>query len=91
MELLKLDKQMLVLMELYNRHEQGDPLYKYDLAKRLDITYSHTVKVLELFSDNGLVRFEKEGRNKYIYLTKSGRRLGFSLLTYINVKEGIIP
>ena len=42
------------------------------VAKHVDCTYSHTVKVLEQFKDMGLVKFDKKGRVKLIKLTDTG-------------------
>lgn len=46
--------------------------YATQVSKSVDCTYSHTVKVLEMFKDMGLVQFEKKGRIKMIKLTDSG-------------------
>jgi predicted transcriptional regulator len=42
------------------------------LAKEVDCTYSHAVKILQTLEDLGLVVFEKKGRIKLIQLTKKG-------------------
>lgn len=42
------------------------------LAKEVDCTYSHAVKILQTLEDLGLVTFEKKGRIKLIKLTKKG-------------------
>ncbi len=42
------------------------------LAKEVDCTYSHAVKILQTLEDLGLVVFEKKGRIKLIKLTKKG-------------------
>src|SRR3989304_5711865 len=51
------------------------PKYVSILAKETDCTYSHTVKLLELFRGLGIVEFEKEGRIKYVKLTQDGVEL----------------
>ncbi|MFH1801628.1 MAG: hypothetical protein ABH804_02215 [archaeon] len=43
------------------------------LAKEVDCTYSHAVKILQTLQDLKLVDFEKKGRIKLIKLTKKGR------------------
>jgi len=43
------------------------------LAKEVDCTYSHAVKILQALQDLGLVVFEKQGRIKVIKLTKKGK------------------
>ena len=45
------------------------------LAKETDTTYSHTVKLLELFKSYGLVDFDKQGRIKFVKLTQDGTEL----------------
>ena len=42
------------------------------LAKEVDCTYSHAVKILQVLEQIGLVVFEKKGRIKIIKLTKKG-------------------
>jgi len=42
------------------------------LAKEVDCTYSHAVKILQTLEKLGLVDFEKKGRIKLIKLTKKG-------------------
>ena len=42
------------------------------LAKEVDCTYSHAVKILQTLEDLALVEFEKKGRIKLIKLTKKG-------------------
>jgi predicted transcriptional regulator len=50
----------------------NSPKYVSVLAKETDCTYSHTVKLLEVFRDLGIVEFEKHGRIKFIKLTQDG-------------------
>jgi len=42
------------------------------LAKEVDCTYSHAVKILQEMEKSKLVMFEKRGRIKTIRLTESG-------------------
>ena len=51
------------------------PKYVSVLAKDTDCTYSHTVKLLEIFKGLGIVEFEKHGRIKYVKLTADGAEL----------------
>ena len=46
--------------------------YATQVSKVVDCTYSHTVKVLEMFRKLGLVEFEKKGRVKLVKLTENG-------------------
>jgi len=52
--------------------KSGEVQYATQVAKAVDCTYSHTVKVLEHFKNLGLVQFEKKGRIKIVKLTDMG-------------------
>lgn len=49
------------------------------LAKEVDCTYSHAVKILQSLERLGLVMFEKKGRIKLIRLTKKGQEVADSI------------
>jgi predicted transcriptional regulator len=49
-----------------------EPKYATILSKEVDLTYSHTVKLLDQFKNFGLVDFEKKGRIKVVKLTDVG-------------------
>ncbi len=70
-ELFLRKKPVRLLMNI----KLGNTKYVSILAKETDCTYSHTVKLLDLFRDLGLVDFEKSGRIKYIKLTPEGTDL----------------
>jgi len=50
-------------------------IYASSLAKQIDCTYSHVVKILQEMSDAGLIIFEKQGRLKLLTLTKRGEEI----------------
>ncbi|MBS3079877.1 winged helix DNA-binding protein [Candidatus Pacearchaeota archaeon] len=58
---------MLVALKKMSRARYGSLL-----AKEVDCTYSHAVKILQTLEELGLVLFEKKGRIKLIKLTKKG-------------------
>ena len=60
---------------LLNIKVGGNPKYVSVLAKDTDCTYSHTVKLLDIFKSMGIVEFEKQGRIKYVKLTPDGAAL----------------
>ncbi|MBI5347312.1 MAG: winged helix-turn-helix transcriptional regulator [Candidatus Aenigmarchaeota archaeon] len=64
-------KPIKLLMSL----RTGDVKYISMLAKETDCTYSHTVKLLDKFSELGIVNFSKKGRVKFIELTAEGGEL----------------
>lgn len=58
---------MLVALKRLSRARYGSIL-----AKEVDCTYSHAVKILQTLEKLNLVVFEKKGRIKLIKLTKKG-------------------
>jgi len=58
---------MLVSLKKNSRMRYGSIL-----AKEVDCTYSHAVKILQTLEALRLVDFEKKGRIKLIKLTKKG-------------------
>jgi len=58
---------------------RNGPKYATVLSKNIDVTYSHTVKLLDLFNDLGLVEFEKKGRIKMVKLTRVGEEVAKAL------------
>ncbi len=65
---------MLVFLKKNTRMRYGSIL-----AKEVDCTYSHAVKILQTLESLGLVLFEKKGRVKLIKLTKKGRDVADSI------------
>ncbi len=61
---------MLVSLKRNSRMRYGSVL-----AKEVDCTYSHAVKILQTLEDLELVVFEKKGRIKVIQLTKKGKEV----------------
>lgn len=55
------------------------------LAKEVDCTYSHAVKILQSLEKFGLVAFEKKGRIKLIKLTAKGQNLAEAIQ---KIREG---
>lgn len=58
---------MLIALKKLSRARYGSIL-----AKEVDCTYSHAVKILQTLEKLDLVTFEKQGRIKLIKLTKKG-------------------
>ncbi len=63
------EKPAMMLVGL--RNSKGG-VYASSLAKSIDCTYSHVVKILQEMEKAGLVNFEKQGRLKLLTLTKKG-------------------
>ncbi len=62
-------KPAMILVALKNSSKNR---YGSVLAKEVDCTYSHAVKILQEMEKNKLVVFEKRGRIKTIKLTENG-------------------
>jgi predicted transcriptional regulator len=65
-------KPAMILVALRNSNKNR---YGSVLAKEVDCTYSHAVKILQEMEKNKLVLFEKKGRIKTIQLTESGEQV----------------
>jgi predicted transcriptional regulator len=63
------EKPAMMLVELKNAKSE---IYASSVAKTVDCTYSHVVKILQQMQKAGLVNFEKQGRLKLLTLTKTG-------------------
>ncbi len=66
------EKPAMMLVELKNA--KGE-VYASSVAKLVDCTYSHVVKILQEMQKAGLINFEKQGRLKLLTLTKSGQEV----------------
>lgn len=65
-------KPAMILISLRN---SGKNRYGSILAKEVDCTYSHAVKILQEMEKAKLVSFEKQGRIKTIKLTEKGSKI----------------
>ncbi|MEM2916325.1 MAG: winged helix DNA-binding protein [Candidatus Woesearchaeota archaeon] len=66
------EKPAMMLVELKNAKSE---VYASSLAKQIDCTYSHVVKILQQMEREGLVNFDKQGRLKLLTLTKKGQEV----------------
>ncbi len=66
------EKPAMMLVELKNAKSE---IYASSIAKQVDCTYSHVVKILQEMQKAGLVNFEKQGRLKLLTLTKMGQEV----------------
>ncbi len=86
-ELAKLflhEKPALLLVKI----KQGDgKKYASFLAKEVDCTYSHCVRLLQQMEKLGLVKFDKIGRIKVVKLTKLGEDIAFALENLLRVLQ----
>ena len=63
------EKPAMMLVGLKNADGE---IYASSLAKQIDCTYSHVVKILQEMEKAGLIQFKKQGRLKLLTLTKKG-------------------
>lgn len=63
------EKPAMMLVNLKNGKAET---YASSLAKQIDCTYSHVVKILQEMEKAGLINFDKQGRLKLLTLTKKG-------------------
>jgi predicted transcriptional regulator len=49
-------------------------MYATVIAKNIDTTYAHTLRILSKLEKLGLIRFEKAGRIKLVRLTRVGEK-----------------
>jgi len=66
------EKPAMMLVDLYNAKTE---VYASSLAKHIDCTYSHVVKILQQMEKAGLINFDKQGRLKLLTLTKKGQEV----------------
>ena len=64
------EKPAMMLVEMKNAKNE---VYASSIAKTVDCTYSHVVKILQEMQKAGLINFEKQGRLKLLTLTKLGQ------------------
>jgi DNA-binding MarR family transcriptional regulator len=66
------EKPTMMLIGLYNAKSE---VYASNLAKQVDCTYSHVVKILQQMQKAGLINFNKTGRLKLLALTPKGKEV----------------
>jgi predicted transcriptional regulator len=76
-ELFLREKPAKILLGM--KTSRGSAVYATILSKEADCTYSHTIKILNMFRKLGLVNFEKKGRIKQVSLTNDGWDIAHNL------------
>ena len=66
------DKPARVLVALFNAKEET---YASSIAKEIDCTYPHMVKILAGFKEHRLIEVSSSGRVKPVSLTQKGRKI----------------
>jgi len=70
------NKPAFILMKI---HACCNKCYASNIAKEVDCTYSHTVRIIQQLEKEGLLTFDKSGRIKTILLTKKGKDISETL------------
>ena len=70
------EKPAMMLVTLLNSQQEQ---YASSLAKVVDCTYSHIVKILNEMQKAELITFQKEGRLKVLKLTRKGEEIAKSI------------
>ena len=70
---------------LINLNKNDKIKYASVIAKEVDCTYSHTVRILNTMEKNNLVKFDKKGRLKTITLTATGKKISEHLEKVVNL------
>jgi DNA-binding MarR family transcriptional regulator len=78
------EKPSMMLIKLRN---QSKARYPSIIAKEVDCTYAHTVRVLQEMEKYKLITFKKDGRRKLITLTKRGKEISEVLVKLMNLFE----
>jgi len=55
-----------ILLSIYNSNNSGVDIYPSLVSKQIDVSYSHCVKLLYMFEEEGIVIFDKSGRRKLL-------------------------
>ena len=76
------EKPAMMLVSL--RRTKGS-MYASSLAKQIDCTYSHVVKILQEMEKASLINFEKQGRLKLQTLTKKGNDMADHIESIKNI------
>ena len=76
------EKPAMMLVGLKN---SKGAMYASSLAKQIDCTYSHVVKILQEMEKAGLINFEKQGRLKLLTLTKKGSDIADNIANIRNI------
>ncbi len=85
-DLLLRDKPAKILISLKT---SKDSIYATILSRETNCTYSHTIKILNVLKNQGLVEFDKVGRIKKVKLTPDGWDIAQNLETLTKKFEQI--
>lgn len=76
------NKPAFILMKI---HACSSKCYASNIAKEVDCTYSHTVRIIQQMEKEKLLTFDKNGRIKTIILTKKGKDISETMKKLITL------
>lgn len=65
-------KPSKILVQLNNPTKEN---YASKIARDIDCTYSHAIRIIQQLEEHGLAKSEKKGRKKELELTENGREI----------------
>lgn len=80
-DMLLKQKPVEILKQIRKDRKQS---YTSNLAKEVDTTYAHAVKIVGMLEDHNLVTTQKQGRKKILQLTNKGKEVADSLINLEN-------
>lgn len=79
-------------MALIAIRQQRDEAHISFVSRKIDTTYSHTVKVIDELEDAEYIQSSKEGRKRILDLTEKGKDTADSFIQVINsIREQPLP
>lgn len=67
--------------------QELDPAYAALVAKRIDSTFPHTIRILNQLEAAGLIKTRPEGRVRYLEMTAAGRRAAGALKALVDLLQ----
>ncbi|WEL19074.1 winged helix DNA-binding protein [Candidatus Nanohalococcus occultus] len=69
--------------------QSREEMYLRLVSKKIDCTYAHTVKIIAMMKEHGLVKVRKQGRKKILELTEDGERYADCLVSMQDIERGM--
>lgn len=83
-ELLEFVTNRKTMAMIVSLRQNATGLYKKELARKADVTYSHSAKVIDQMVDHNLALTSKDGRKVVVSLTRRGEKIADIVQTLIN-------
>jgi predicted transcriptional regulator len=79
------EKPVKALVTIRRNREE---VYGSLVARKIDTTYAHTIKILSRMEEEELVYTEKDGRKKILHLTDKGESYADKFVELLNTING---